>query len=216
MDSGELPVIRILVVDDHPAVRQGLGLLLAPEGICVCAEASDQSEALALLADAKPDLALVDLSLGGNSGEALIAELRAREVPVLVYSMHEDARHLENAFAAGAVGYVTKRESHGVLVEAIREVAEGRRFVSPNAAIALADHMAEHQSHINGRELSDQEREVYRLLGQGEGTIEIAAAMSISARTVESYYARIMEKLGIEGMRDLRRHAISHLRDHEH
>ena len=215
MGSDEASVIHILVVDDHPAVRQGLALLLAPEGICVCAEASGQAEALKALAEAKPDLALVDLSLGGESGESLVTDLREREVPSLVYSMHDDARHVEDAFAAGAVGYVTKRESHGVLVEAIREVAKGHRFVSPNAAIALADHAAGHQSHTGGRELSDQERQVYRLLGEGEGTIEIASAMGISARTVESYYARIMEKLNVEGMRDLRRNAISHLRDHE-
>ena len=206
--------IRVLLVDDHPAVRQGLGLLLGTEGICVCAEAGGRVEALGCLTQTLPDLALVDLSLGAESGAALIADLHARNVPVLVYSMHEDARHVEGAFTAGALGYVTKRELHGVLIQAIREVAHGRRFVSPNAAVAMADHISRPQNHEGERELSDQERQVYQLLGEGEGTIEIAAAMRISTRTVESYYSRIMEKLSVEGMRDLRRHAINHLRNH--
>jgi len=206
--------IRILLVDDHPAVREGLGLLLAAEGICVCGEASGQAEALRSLAEARPDLALVDLSLGSEYGATLVTELCAREIPSLVYSMHEDIHHVESAFAAGARGYVTKRELQGVLVLAIREVAQGRRFVSPNAAIALADHIAGTRSHNGERELSDQERQVFHLLGEGEGTIEIAAAMCIKTRTVESYYARIMDKLGIEGMHDLRHYAINHSRDH--
>jgi DNA-binding NarL/FixJ family response regulator len=205
--------IRVLLVDDHPAVRQGLGLLLATEGICVCAEAGKRSEALECLEEARPDLALVDLSLGGESGIALIADMNAHSVPALVYSMHEDAQHIESAFAAGALGYVTKRELHGVLMQAIREVVQGHRFVSPKAAVAMADHAAKQQFYNCNRELSDQEKQVYELLGEGEGTIEIAALMHISARTVESYYARIMEKFGINGMRDLRRHAINHLRN---
>lgn len=207
-------LIRILLVDDHPAVRQGLGLLLGAEGICVCAEAGGRDEALALLEESRPDLALVDLSLGGENGAVLIADLHTRQVPALAYSMHEDSHHVEGAFAAGALGYVTKRELHGVLVQAIREVASGRRFVSPNAAIALANQIAGLQSQHIQRELSDQEDQVYRLLGEGEGTIEIAAALHISTRTVESYYARIMEKLGVEGMHNLRRQAINDRRNH--
>jgi len=205
--------IRALIVDDHPAVRQGLGLLLGPEGITVCAEAGGRAEALARIEECRPDLVLVDLSLGEEDGLVLIADLDEHAVPTLVYSMYEDGRHVESAFAAGALGYVTKRELRQVLVQAIREVAAGRRFVSPKAALALADHIAEGQTEASHGELSNQERLVYRLLGEGESTSGIAAAMNISTRTVESYYSRILVKLGLDGMRELRRNAINHLRN---
>jgi DNA-binding NarL/FixJ family response regulator len=209
-----LPAISILLVDDHPAVRKGLTLLLAPEGIAVCAEAGGRNEALRCVEECRPDLALVDLSLGGEDGLILVVDLRARAVPSLVYSMHEDARHVEGAFAAGALGYVTKREIDRVLVQAIREVAARHRFVSPIAAVALSERISGPVENNAGRALSKQERQVYNLLGQGEGTIEIAAALHISTRTVESYYTRIMDKLGLAGMHDLRRHAINSLRSH--
>ena len=203
--------IRILLVDDHPAVREGLGLLLAPEGMDVCAEAAGREQALARLKTCHPDLAIVDLSLEQEDGTTLIADLHRQEVPVLVYSMHKDALHVEGAFAAGALGYVTKRELHGVLVQAVREVAAGRRFVSPQAASALAASHAGAQADDTVARLSPHEREVYRLLGQGEGLLEISTALNVSAHTVESYYARIQVKLGLNGMYELRRHAIEYL-----
>jgi DNA-binding NarL/FixJ family response regulator len=204
--------IRVMVVDDHPAVCQGLRLLLEPEGIAVCAEASGREDACFRLQTLRPDLALVDLSLGEEDGLTLVADLRKHELPVLVYSMHEDGQRVEGAFAAGALGYVTKRELQGVLVQAIREVAAGCRFVSPRAALALASRVANAQTDAAIAGLSQQEREVYRLLGEGEGTSKIAATLDISTRTVESYYSRILVKLELEGMRELRRHAITHLR----
>ncbi len=206
--------IRILIVDDHPAVRRGLALLLSPEGIAVCAEASGRTEALSLAEKHSPHLALVDLSLNGEDGLPLVSDLRTLAVPSLVYSMHEDPRHVEGAFSAGALGYVTKREVDQVLIQGIREVAAERRFVSPAAAVALATRLSAPAEHDADRELSEQERQVYHLLGQGEGTIEIAAALHISTRTVESYYARILDKFALDGMRDLRRHAINHLHDY--
>ncbi len=203
------PRIRVLLVDDHPAVREGLGLLLAPDGIDVVAEASAHAEALARVKQRRPDLAIVDLSLDAEDGAALIADLRARAVPALAYSMHKDARHVEGAFAAGALGYVTKGELHDVLVEGVRQVAAGRQFVSPVAALALAQRASRSHEEGGTRGLSQQERQVYRLLGDGEGTYEIASALEISTRTVESYYARIIVKLGLNGMYELRHHAIN-------
>jgi len=216
MDSGVTAQarIRVLLVDDHPAVREGLALLLAPDGIDVVAEASTRAEALSRVKEPRPDLAIVDLSLDTEDGAALIADLRARDVPALAYSMHKDARHVEGAFAAGALGYVTKTELHGVLVQAVRQVAAGRQFVSPVAAVALAERASQPHAQPGARDLSQQERQVYRLLGNGEGTYEIAAAMNISTRTVESYYARIIVKLGVSGMYELRHHAIAHAREH--
>jgi two-component system, NarL family, invasion response regulator UvrY len=206
--------IRVLIADDHPAVCQGLGLLLEPEGILVCAESGGRAEALARIDACRPDLVLVDLSLGDEDGLVLVEDLRERALPALVYSMHDDGQHVEAAFAAGALGYVTKREVHRVLVQAIREIAAGRRFVSPRAALALAERIAEAPSNAPLGELSKQERQVYRLLGEGAGTSEIARTLRISTRTVESYYARILVKLGLDGMRELHRHAITHLHNH--
>ncbi len=204
--------IRMLVVDDHPAVREGLRLLVSSQGMDICAEASRRDDALLRAEQDRPDLAVVDLSLDGEDGSVLVADLKARGVPVLVYSMHTDPRHVEGAFAAGALGYVSKAEFRGVLVDAIRAVAAGRRFVSPRAAVVLSEALAERQADGTWGSLSGQEREVYRLIGQGEGTHEISVAMNISARTVESYYARIQQKLGLEGMYELRRRAIDDLR----
>jgi len=134
-----LKPLRVLVVDDHPAVLQGLGFLLGPEGISVCGEAGNCAEALAAIETQHPDIVLVDLSLGDEDGVSLIADLGKRALPSIVYSIHEDGGHVKRAFAAGALGYVTKREVHRVLMQAIFEVAAGRRFVSPRAAMALAE-----------------------------------------------------------------------------
>jgi DNA-binding NarL/FixJ family response regulator len=180
----------------------------------VCAEAAGRQEALAHLQKCHPDLAIVDLSLEREDGTALIADLHKREVPVLVYSMHNDAPHVEGAFAAGALGYVTKREFHEVLVQAVREVAASRRFVSPHAASALAESHTGAQRDDAVAKLSPHEREVYQLLGQGEGLLEISAALNVSAHTVESYYSRIQVKLRLNGMYELRRHAIEYVRKH--
>ena len=132
--------IRVLVVDDHPAVLQGLKFLLKQEQVSVCAEAANSLEALAAIEADRPDLALVDLSLGEEDGTILVAKLCSLALPSIAYSIHEDQRHVKNALAAGALGYVTKREVHRVLVQAIFEVANGGRFLSPKAAEALAEH----------------------------------------------------------------------------
>jgi DNA-binding NarL/FixJ family response regulator len=204
---GSTAPLRLLIVDDHPAVREGLSRLLSSEGMEVCAEAGSGADALAQVEACHPDVAIVDLSLDGEDGLRLVADFRARAVRTLVYSMHSDATHVEGAFAAGALGYVTKAEFRGVLIEAIQAVSAGRRFVSPVAG-ALSERSADPAGH-GVQPLSSKEYEVYRLIGQGEGTYEIAAALKISTHTVESYYSRIRQKLGLEGMYELRRHAIN-------
>ncbi len=211
MGTDDKQAIRVLLVEDHPAVREGLVLLLAREGITVCAEADSRAQALGVLQHAAPHIALVDLSLAAESGLDLMPELRTREIPVLVYSMHEDGDYVRRALAAGARGYVTKREMHRVLTQAIREVAAGRQFLGPRAAAALAADLARSGARDADRDLSDQERRAYHLLGEGCTIPEIAAAMHISPRTLESYCHRIMEKMDLTGMSALRRHAIRHL-----
>lgn len=203
-------IIRIVIADDHPAVCQGLKLLLELESITVCAQASGRTEALFCVKEHRPTLVLVDLSLGDDNGIVLVEDLCRLAVPSLVYSMHEDAHHVEAALAAGALGYVTKREVHRMLVQAIREAVAGRRFISPRAGVALADRIEGERSKAVKPELSGQEQKVYRFLGRGEGTLQIASRLNISARTVESYYSRILVKLDLETMHELRRHAIDH------
>lgn len=137
MSAGEGPggvSLSLLLVDDHAAVREGLALLVASEGMRVVAGVARGAEALAALAGRRLDLAIVDLSLEDEDGLTLVAELARRGVPALVYSMHGDAAHVEGAVAAGASGYVTKAERAAVLLEAIRAVAAGGRFLSPGAA----------------------------------------------------------------------------------
>jgi DNA-binding NarL/FixJ family response regulator len=207
-------------VDDHPAVREGIALLLSQDGITVCAEAGSRAELEAALARAVPELALLDLSLGGESGLELIDMLVDRGIPVLIYSMHEDGAIVRRTLAAGARGYVTKREMHRVLTDAIREVGAGREYLGPRAAHALAAHLRGSGDGEGGAErsrlqdLSARERQVYRMLGEGATTSEIAAVMQVSTRTVESYCARVMDKLGVDGMRRLRRDAIHSTHDH--
>jgi DNA-binding NarL/FixJ family response regulator len=201
---------RIFLVDDHPAVRQGLSLLLNGQGIVVCGEAENSGQTLQRLADAQADLVLVDLSLGSESGLDLICALHARGESILVYSMHDDAQHIESAFAAGAQGYVTKREMVTTLLEAIKAVLSGRRYVSPVAAQILADKLISGQTRVQVDCLSERELEIFKHTGMGHSSAEIAELLNISPRTVESYYARIIEKLGLTGVKTMRRLAIQH------
>lgn len=208
------PSTCILVVDDHPAVRAGLSLLVSSQGLRICGEAGARKEALMWTNQHHPDLAIVDLSLDGEDGLLLVGDLIERGVPVLVYSMHSDADHVRSAFTAGALGYVTKSEIRDVLMEGIREVCSGHVFVSPKAAVALTDRLTGAPADDPVKTLSIKECEVFRRLGEGDGTLEIAAGMHISTHTVESYYARIQLKLGAQGMYELRHRAIEFLRRH--
>ncbi|WP_243439173.1 response regulator transcription factor [Fundidesulfovibrio soli] len=206
------PGMRVFLVDDHPAVRQGLALLLGQERHTVCGEAGGKAEFLERVGASGAQIALVDLSLGEESGLALLEELRRRGIPALIYSMHEDAETIERAFAAGAGGYVTKREVSSVLLDALAEVAAGGRYVSPRAGRSLVERGAPGGAGQDAGALSEREGQILGLLGRGESAADIAAALSISARTVESYCARIMDKLGLSGMKALKKHAIQRMK----
>jgi len=202
--------IRVLLVDDHPAVREGLALLLAPDGIDVVAEASAPAEALARVKERRPDLVIVDLSLDTEDGAALIADLRARDVPALAYSMHKDAWHVEGAFAAGAL-WVRDKEGAARSARPGRPPGRRRPPVRQPRCRGCPRTACDEVAGGNGRARSQSARASrLSLLGSGEGTYEIAAALKISTRTVESYYARMIVKLGLNGMYELRHHAINH------
>jgi len=128
---------RILLVDDHAEVRHGLALVLTKEGVGECREAAGREEALAAASSERPDLALVDLSPGTDDALELVADLCTRNIPVLVCSMHEDAVHVRRALAAGARGYITKREAPRDLARAVCDVMEGWMLISPRAAEGL-------------------------------------------------------------------------------
>ncbi|MDP5238561.1 response regulator transcription factor [Uliginosibacterium sp. 31-16] len=201
---------RILLVDDHPAVRQGLSLLLAQDHHVVCGEAASLAETLSAITGVQADLALVDLSLGGETGFDLIGVLRARGIRVLVYSMHEDVVSIERGFRSGADGYLSKREESGVLRKGVLEVLAGRRFVSPRGAEVLGCRAALPNGTHRSEQLSEREVQILDALGAGQSLTEMANALTISVRTVESYCARIIEKLKLSGMKELRQYAIRH------
>jgi len=192
-------------------MRQGIEVLLQRAGMKVVGSAASTREALSGLEAAHPHAVLVDLGLGEEDGLTLLREL-ARDPaapPRLVYSMNEDASSVEQSLAAGACGYVTKGEVWETLVVALRTVAAGTRYLSPRARRAL-DTLP--SGPATAEELSAREQDVFGLLGEGYSTKEIGARLGVSPRTVESYCARLQEKLQLSGMRELRRVAINALR----
>ena len=200
---------RILLVEDHPLVRHGLRALLELAGFLVCGEVDSRADALQALRTTHPDLLMVDLTLWGESGLEVIRDLRleGRGTKALVYSMHEDWLHVRQAFQAGADGYVTKRDLPEVLLEAIGVILDGGVYTSPRAARAVSAQAT--RGRLDGlARLSDQESNLFRKLGEGLGVGELAEEMALSRKTVESYCDRLLVKLDLKGMKELRLLAI--------
>lgn len=204
MSTDQARGARVFLIDDHFAMRNGLSLLLTKAGHSVCGEAENRMEFMARIADSRADIALVDLTLGEESGLELLGELGVRGVEAVIYSMHEDRKTIERAFASGASGYVTKREVADVLLEALGEVLAGRRYASPMAAKSLASRFLNPKENGEAA-LSQREEEIINMLAQAETSDEIAKALHISTHTVKTYYTRIIEKLGLDGMKGLRK-----------
>jgi DNA-binding NarL/FixJ family response regulator len=205
---------RILVVDDHPIVRQGLALLINREAdLLVCGEAEDAMGAMHVLASAKPDVLIVDLSLSGPDGLDLLKNIRTTHpsLPVLILSMHDELIYAERALRAGANGYIMKQVATEKVLVAVRRILAGEIYVSDR----IANRMLRHYITGSGTtrrssiaELSDRELEVFRLIGEGHGTRQIAEELHISIKTVESYQAHIKDKLSLRSSRELMQHAI--------
>ncbi|HET7855894.1 MAG TPA: response regulator transcription factor [Gaiellaceae bacterium] len=202
---------QILIVDDHAVVRSGLRMLLdAQEDMSVVGEAGDMRNAVFEARALKPDVILMDVVMPGGSGiEATTAVLKeAPDAKVLVLSMQDDPRYVREAFSAGASGYVLKEAADAEVVDAVREVAGGGRYVHPELGARLVAADADERAKADADPLSDREREVLRLLALGHTNQEIAKMLYLSVRTVETHRAHIMQKLRLETRAELVRHAI--------
>lgn len=205
---------KILIVDDHPLMRKGLALTLGSEpDLNVVAQAADAEEALEAFEKYSPDLAVVDISLPGMSGLELIKHMLALkpDLALLVVSRHDEALYAERAIRAGARGYVMKLEAGEVMVKAVRRVLSGGVYVSEEINERLLMGMATGRSSMTDSPLevlSDRELEVFELTGRGLGTREIAERLHLSVKTVESYRARIKNKLNLNTATELMQHAV--------
>jgi len=205
---------RILVVDDHPIVRQGLALMVNREAdLVVCGEAEDATSAMLVLVSARPDVLIVDISLNGPDGIDLLKTIRIQHpsLPVLILSMHDESIYAERALRAGANGYIMKQEATEKVLVAVRRILNGEIYVSDRIANKMLKHYITGSgtlrvSSIAG--LSDRELEVFRLIGEGHGTRQISKELHLSIKTVESYQAHIKEKLSLSSARELMQHAI--------
>lgn len=213
-EAGSTEGTRVLIVDDHAIVRQGIRMLIANEpDMVVCGEAEDSVAALNAAEQAQPHVAIVDLSLGESSGLELIRELHGRcpELRVLVLSMRDESFYAERALAAGALGYVTKREGAGRIIDGIREVRRGNVFVSERMASRVLQRMTsgtptEDPSPIS--QLSDRELEVFEMIGNGIPTREISLKLHISPKTVDSHREHIKNKLALGSASELLKYAV--------
>ena len=205
---------QVLVVDDHPIVRHGLTLLLNREpDLMVCGEAEDAQSATQAIASLRPDLVILDISLGGPDGLDLLKQIRAcdTDLPVLVLSMHDETTYAERVLRAGANGYIMKQEATDRVLTAIRCILSGQVYVPDRIASRLLRQYA-HTAAVTARSplaaLSDRELEVFRLIGAGRSTRQIAEILHLSVKTVESYQAHIKEKLDLRNAHELQYYAI--------
>jgi DNA-binding NarL/FixJ family response regulator len=197
-----------LIVDDHPVVREGLAMHLSTQpDLVVCGEAEDLPGALALMASARPDVAIIDISLKNSNGIELIRRIKERHdlVRILVWSMYPETLYAERSLRAGAQGYMNKGQATHHVLDAIRAILQGKVYVSGELANRLLERVVgrkpEGRSAIDS--LSDRELEAFQLMGEGMTTESIAEKMHVSPKTVETFRARIKEKLGISNLTEL-------------
>ena len=205
---------RILIVDDHPIVRQGLSMLInRNDDLLVCGHAADISEAMEAVRVLKPDMAIVDISLKDANGIELVKDIKAYdpELPVLILSMHDESLYAERALRAGAKGYIMKQEGTEKLISAIRAVLSGRIHISDRLTGRLINKMVSGPVETGGsplETLSDRELEVFLLIGKGERTRQISSQLHLSPKTIETYRSHIKEKLNLGSSTELLQHAI--------
>jgi DNA-binding NarL/FixJ family response regulator len=205
---------RVLLVDDHPIVRQGLALLIDREAdLAVCGEADGAHSAFHAITTLRPDIVVLDISLSGPDGLDVLKEIRMKtsSLPVLILSMHDESIYAERAIRAGANGYIMKQEATEKVLVAIRRILQGEVYLSDRLTTTML------QQYVRGTSptkksplvnLTDRELEVFRLIGEGHGTRQIADELHLSVKTIESYQAHIKEKLSLRNARELVQHAI--------
>lgn len=204
--------INLFLVEDHPVMRQGLKMMLVEHGYNICGETSTANEAIDLLPSANADIAILDLSLNGETAFSMIAQLRkcAPTVIFIVYSMHDSPLFVENAFHSGVKGYVTKADPVESLIEAIENVIAGKTYLCPTLANNIEQRFLTRGSLSKVlKELSDREMQVLTHIGSGFGCKEIAEKLNVNSRTIETYFARLKAKLGVANNRELVREAIN-------
>jgi DNA-binding NarL/FixJ family response regulator len=208
------PRKQILLVDDHPLLRQGIAQLVNEQSdLLICGEAEDCASAFAAAERLNPDLAVIDISLKGQSGLELIKDLKARfpAMAILVLSMHDESLYAERALRAGARGYIMKREASLKVLDAIRYILNGGVYVSGNVTAAILNRASGRSSTSSAAMtdvLSDRELEILTLIGNGYGSKQIASQLHISIKTVESHRANIKLKLDLGSSQDLLQFAI--------
>jgi DNA-binding NarL/FixJ family response regulator len=206
-------VTRIVVADDHAIVREGIKRILdGQEGIEIAGEATNGHETLDRVRAGGFDILLLDLSMPGKSGIDLIKQVKdeSPRLRVLVLTMHEEDQYAVRAIRAGASGYLTKESAPGQLVSAIRRLAEGRLYISPNVAEQIALDVQPRGDEAPHRHLSDREFEVFQLLVNGRSVSEIAGQLHLSVKTVSTHKTRILQKMNASSVADLVRYAVHH------
>src|SRR5438309_10303650 len=208
---------RILIVDDHPLFRKGLEeLIQSDDSFAVCGQAGNAAEAMDVIRKLSPELAIVDLSLPGTNGIELIKNIRAEfpKLPILVLSMHDESLYAVRALRAGEDGYVMKHEAMANVIHAIREVFDGRPYLSPAMAAQVITKFAHRQAEGEAdavEKLSDRELEILELIGKGHEVRQIAKVLHLSPKTVETHRSHIKDKLDLKNSREVARFALQWL-----
>jgi DNA-binding NarL/FixJ family response regulator len=215
-NSGNSPddPARILIVDDHPIVRHGLAQLIDDEeGLQVCGSAASASEALESLKTVRPDLVILDLSLGDESGLELLKRIKPlyADLPVLVLSMHDEAYYADRVLRAGAMGFIMKQEPAEQMIAAVRQVLSGKVYLSESMAASMLTRLVGRKTAVGGTpvdNLTDRELQVLELIGKGLGTRQVADKLNLSVKTVENHREHIKAKLKLRTSAELVRYAV--------
>ena len=210
------PRTRVMIADDHAVVRHGLRALVETQpDLAVVAEAGDAPEAIAEARRVRPDVLLLDLGMPGGGGMRVLEQLAGSTpaIRILILSMHDDPAYIRSAFAGGALGYVVKRARGSDVLDAIRAVARGDRYVDPVTTGAVVGAEAPRDNRgprdaARPRQLTERERRVLQLLAEGHTNLEVGAHLGISVKTVETHRGRLSRKLGARSRADLVRYAL--------